>query len=155
MLAALAAGDDAGATRGYPPSAGSPAARQAASDWMARRFGVSVDPGLVALCIGTKELVAGLPHWLHLRDPSRDTVLYPELAYPTYEMGALLAGLRAVPVPVDEDSASGFPRTPSARKTQPRALVLVGQQPRQPGRATRRPGRRGSLGPPTGRARGQ
>jgi aspartate/methionine/tyrosine aminotransferase len=56
----------------------------------------------VALCIGTKELVAGLPGWLRLRDPSRDTVLYPALAYPTYEMGALLAGLRPVAVPVDE-----------------------------------------------------
>ena len=37
---------------------------------------------------------------VHLRDPSRDTVLYPAVAYPTYEMGAILAGLRAVPVPV-------------------------------------------------------
>jgi len=38
-----------------------------------------------------------------LRDPSRDVVLYPAVAYPTYEMGALLAGLRPVPVPVDDD----------------------------------------------------
>ena len=49
----------------------------------------------------TKELVASLPHHLSLRDRSRDTVLYPELSYPTYAMGALLAGLRAVPVKVD------------------------------------------------------
>ena len=34
-----------------------------------------------------------MPHWLRLRTPDRDTVLYPELAYPTYEMGALLAGV--------------------------------------------------------------
>ena len=57
VMAALAAGDDGGATRGYPSSAGSPAVRQAAVDWMARRFGVNVDPALVALCIGTKEFV--------------------------------------------------------------------------------------------------
>jgi len=101
VLEAMAAADDAGATRGYPSSAGSASARQAVADWMDWRFGANVDPGLVALCIGTKELVAGMPAWLHLRDPSRDTVLYPELSYPTYEMGALLAGLRAVPVPVD------------------------------------------------------
>ena len=31
----------------------------------------------VIACVGTKELVASLPHLLHLRDPSRDTVLYP------------------------------------------------------------------------------
>jgi aspartate/methionine/tyrosine aminotransferase len=46
--------------------------------------------------------VAGLPHWLRLRDPSKDTVLYPAIAYPTYEMGAILARCRAVPVPVDD-----------------------------------------------------
>jgi succinyldiaminopimelate transaminase len=101
VLDALAAADEGGATRGYPSSAGSLAARRAIVDWMAGRLGVDVDPGQVALCIGTKELVAGLPAWLHLRDPWRDTVLYPELAYPTYAMGALLAGLRPVPVPVD------------------------------------------------------
>jgi aspartate/methionine/tyrosine aminotransferase len=39
---------------------------------------------------------------LKLRDPSRDTVLYPAISYPTYEMGALLAGCRAVPVPLGE-----------------------------------------------------
>jgi len=103
VLASLAAGDDDGAARGYPPSAGTAAARQAAAQWMAGRLGVNVPPDAIAVCIGTKELVAGLPAWLHLRDPSRDTVLYPALAYPTYEMGALLAGLRAVAVPVGDD----------------------------------------------------
>src|SRR5204862_244880 len=37
-----------------------------------------------------------------LRDPQRDTVLYPAVSYPTYAMGALLAGCRAVPIAVDE-----------------------------------------------------
>ena len=40
---------------------------------------------------------------LHRRDPSRDTVLYPAVSYPTYAMGAELAGCRAVPVPLDDD----------------------------------------------------
>lgn len=91
-----------GAERGYPPSIGTAALREAASGWFERRFGVSVDPGHVAACIGTKELVAALPHWLHLRTPDRDTVLYPSVSYPSYAMGAQLAGCRAVPVPVDE-----------------------------------------------------
>jgi succinyldiaminopimelate transaminase len=92
-----------GAERGYPSSLGSPAYREAAAGWLARRFGVEVDPATqLASCIGTKELVGGLPHWLHLRHPDRDVVLYPELSYPTYEMGALLAGVRPVPVPVDD-----------------------------------------------------
>lgn len=90
------------AATGYPPSIGTPGYRESAAAWVDRRFGVPVTPDEVIACIGTKELVASLPHHLALRDPSRDTVLYPAVAYPTYAMGATLAGLRAVPVPVDE-----------------------------------------------------
>jgi len=90
-----------GAERSYPLSIGTPAFRRAAADWMARRLGVTVDPAHVAACIGTKELVAGLPHWLRLRTPERDTVLYPAVSYPSYAMGATLAGCRAVAIPVD------------------------------------------------------
>jgi aspartate/methionine/tyrosine aminotransferase len=52
--------------------------------------------------MGTKELVAGIPHWLRLRSPHLDTVLYPAVSYPTYAMGATLAGCRAIAVPVDD-----------------------------------------------------
>jgi succinyldiaminopimelate transaminase len=86
-----------GAERGYPPSIGTVAYREAAADWMARRLGVVVDPSALAACVGTKELVAGMPQWLRLRRPDLDTVLYPEISYPTYAMGATLAGCRAVP----------------------------------------------------------
>jgi succinyldiaminopimelate transaminase len=99
VLAALAR---SGTERSYPPSVGVPAYREAAAGWFERRLGVQVDPAQVGACIGTKELVAGLPHWLRLRDPSRDTVLYPAVSYPSYAMGATLAGCRAVPVPVDD-----------------------------------------------------
>jgi succinyldiaminopimelate transaminase len=99
VIAALAG---SGAERGYPPSIGTAAFREAASAWLDRRLGSTVPPTQIGACIGTKELVAGLPQWLRLRDPSRDTVLYPAISYPTYEMGATLAGCRAVAVPVDE-----------------------------------------------------
>ncbi|WP_229023149.1 aminotransferase class I/II-fold pyridoxal phosphate-dependent enzyme [Actinomarinicola tropica] len=99
----VAALGGSGAERGYPPSIGSAAYREAAAAWVERRLGASVAPSQVGACIGTKELVAGMPHWLRLRDPSRDTVLYPEISYPTYEMGAVLGGCRAVPVAVDDD----------------------------------------------------
>lgn len=91
-----------GAERGYPPSIGSAPFRQAALSWLARRFGVDIALDAVAACIGTKELVTGLPHWLHLRRPDRDTLLYPAVSYPSYAMGAVLAGCRAVPVPLDD-----------------------------------------------------
>jgi succinyldiaminopimelate transaminase len=86
-----------GAERGYPPSVGTEALRRAAAGWLQRRFGAEVDPAHVAACVGTKELVAGVPHWLRLRTPDRDTVLYPAVSYPSYAMGAMLAGCRAVP----------------------------------------------------------
>jgi len=92
-----------GSERGYPASIGSSTYRGAAAGWLERRLGAVVDPddGLAA-CIGTKEFVAGLPHLLRLRTPDRDTVLYPAVSYPSYAMGATLAGCRAVPVPVDD-----------------------------------------------------
>ena len=90
-----------GAERMYPTSVGSPAFRQAASGWIERRFGIAGVP--VGACVGTKELVVGLPAWLKLRRPDRDTVLYPAVSYPSYAMGALLAGLRAVPVAMDDE----------------------------------------------------
>lgn len=99
VVEALASSD---AERGYPASIGSPAYREAAAAWMERRLGVVVPPQQIAACVGTKEFVASLPQYLRLRHPAKDTVLFPELAYPTYEMGAILAGCRAVPVPVDE-----------------------------------------------------
>ncbi len=89
-----------GAERGYPPSVGSAELRSAVHDWMARRFDVEVPSEQIAACIGTKEFVGTLPQWLRLRRPDLDTVLYPAISYPTYEMGATLAGCRAVPVPM-------------------------------------------------------
>lgn len=94
-------GDREGTARGYPPSIGTLELRTAIMEWTARRLGVTITLDSLAVCVGTKEFVATTPQWLHLRRPDRDTVLYPSIAYPTYEMGALLAGLRAVPVPVD------------------------------------------------------
>ncbi len=97
VLAAMAA---SGTERGYPTSPGSEAFRGAAARWILRRFGVTVDPRhQVAACVGTKEFVASAAQYLHLRTPGRDTVLYPAVSYPTYAMGALLSGCRAVPVP--------------------------------------------------------
>jgi len=93
VIAALAG---SGAERGYPPSVGSIAYREAAAGWIARRHGVAISPDALAACVGTKEFVASTPQYLRLRSPGRDTVLHPALAYPTYAMGATLAGCRAV-----------------------------------------------------------
>ncbi len=78
---------------GYPTTVGTLAFREAAVAALERRYavsGISVDAILPA--IGTKEMIAWLPTLLGLG--SDDLVVIPELAYPTYEVGALLAGAR-------------------------------------------------------------
>lgn len=89
--------------RTYPPSIGLPEFRRAASGWIERRFNVAVDPSNIGATVGAKEFVAGLPQFLKLRSPDRDTVLYPAVSYPSYKMGAVLAQCRAVAVAVRED----------------------------------------------------
>ncbi|UNX55675.1 succinyldiaminopimelate transaminase [Georgenia sp. TF02-10] len=87
---------------GYPQTVGTLALREAITGWFARRRRV---PGLgvdaVLPTIGSKELVALLPTLLGL-GPG-DLVLHPATAYPTYDVGARLAG--ATPVPVGPDPA--------------------------------------------------
>ncbi len=91
-----------GSERSYPPSIGTLEFRTAAANWLNRLVGTDLGPDHVRATIGSKEFVAGLPQWLKLRDPERDTILYPAVSYPSYAMGATLAGCRAVPVPVDD-----------------------------------------------------
>ena len=80
---------------GYPATVGLTATRQAAVDWLSRRHGVTgLDVDGVLPVIGTKELIAALP--THLGLGAGDLVVFPELAYPTYAVGAALAGARSV-----------------------------------------------------------
>ena len=82
---------------GYPPTAGTAGLRAAAASWLARCHDVHVDPDSVLPVIGTKEFIAWLPVMLGLG--AGDSVLFPALAYPTYDIGARLAG--AAPVATD------------------------------------------------------
>ena len=126
-LDALARGEG---VRGYPPSIGSLDLRQAVQQWEKDTFGAEVPLDGVAICVGTKEFVAGVPQWCHLRNPDRDTILYPAVSYPTYEMGARLAGLRAVPVPVDGSWRLDLDRVTPADAE--RALLLWVNSPGNP-----------------------
>lgn len=81
---------------GYPQVWGTPDLREAIAAWFQRRRNAAgVDPDGVMPVVGSKELVAWLPTLLGL-GPG-DTVGFPELAYPTYDVGARLAG--ATPKP--------------------------------------------------------
>jgi succinyldiaminopimelate transaminase len=97
---ALAAASDA---PGYPLTYGTPDLREAVTAWFARRRGVELDPDGVLPTIGSKELVAWLPTLLGLG--AGDIVVHPEVAYPTYAVGARLAG--AEPVAADGTAQLG------------------------------------------------
>lgn len=85
----------AGSSSGYPATAGTAQLRDSAVAALARRFGITGLTGADVLpVIGSKELIAWLPTLLGL-GPS-DVVVVPELAYPTYDVGALLAGARVL-----------------------------------------------------------
>lgn len=89
---ALAAASDA---PGYPTTHGTPALRQAIADWYARRRNTTgLDPAHVMPTVGSKEMVAWLPLLLGLG--AGDVVVRPLVAYPTYDIGARLAGATAV-----------------------------------------------------------
>jgi succinyldiaminopimelate transaminase len=94
---------------GYPVTVGLPETRQAVVDWLSRRFGVT-GLGLdgVLPTIGSKELIAGLPTFLGL-GPG-DLVVQPQTAYPTYEVGAALAGAEIV---ASDSLLALGPRTPA------------------------------------------
>ena len=119
-----------GAERGYPPSIGSLELRSAVQSWIGRRFDIEVPAGQIAACIGTKEFVGTLPQWLKLRCPDLDTVLFPAISYPTYAMGATLAGCRAVAVPMSP--TGGLQLDAIDPSDAARALVLWVNSPANP-----------------------
>lgn len=89
---ALARATDAHA---YPQTVGTPALREAIVDWFERRRGVrGLTVANVLPTIGSKELVALLPFMLGLGEG--DIVVHPRAAYPTYAIGAAIAGATAV-----------------------------------------------------------
>ena len=80
---------------GYPTTHGTDELRSAVSRWFARRRGVDgLDPKDILPTVGSKELVAWLPTLLGLG--AGDVVVRPTVAYPTYDIGAELAGATAV-----------------------------------------------------------
>lgn len=93
---------------GYPSTAGTAELRAAAAGALRRRYGITgLADDAVLPVIGTKELIAWLPTLLGLG--ADDAVVVPELAYPTYDVGARLVGTQVIRA----DSLTQIgPRTP-------------------------------------------
>ena len=80
---------------GYPFTAGTAALRHAIVAYLRRRWEADdLAPDATLPVIGTKELVAWLPTLLGLGPD--DLVVYPAMAYPTYLVGATIAGCQAI-----------------------------------------------------------
>ncbi|MGB3011181.1 MAG: succinyldiaminopimelate transaminase [Mycobacterium sp.] len=85
----------ASAAPGYPATAGTGELRAAVVAALGRRYGITgLAEDAVLPVIGTKELIAWLPTLMGLG--TDDIVVVPELAYPTYEVGARLAGSQVI-----------------------------------------------------------
>ena len=79
----------------YPVTAGTKELQEAIRNWAINHLGASGDFDVLPV-IGSKELVAWLPTLLQSQK-----VIYPEIAYPTYLVGALLAQSEPIAVGVD------------------------------------------------------
>ena len=86
---------DSSNSPGYPLTAGTTELRDQIKKWAVERLGAKGDFDVLPL-IGSKELVAWLPTILETKK-----VLIPEIAYPTYHVGALIAKASSIPVDVD------------------------------------------------------
>ena len=91
ITSALAAAANA---PGYPTAAGLIELRQAWASWAKRITSADLTVDQVVPSIGSKEIVAWLPIVFGLDKNS--TVAIPELAYPTYAVGALMAHAKFV-----------------------------------------------------------
>jgi len=92
-------------TRGYPKAEGLPELRVAIAGWLARRFGVSVDPDTeVVPTLGSKEAIFSFAQVVVDPGRGKDTVLVTEPGYPVPERGALFARARVVHVPLREEN---------------------------------------------------
>jgi len=95
----------------YPATAGEPALREAFAQWLARRYGLQVDPATQMLpVLGSREALFALAQTVVNRpdnaaDP-KPLVVCPNPFYQIYEGAALLAG--AEPYFVASDAARNF-----------------------------------------------
>jgi succinyldiaminopimelate transaminase len=89
---------------GYPAAVGLPELREAVAAWVARRFGVALDPDeQVIPTLGSKEAIYSFVQVVLDGPGGRDTVVVTEPGYPVPGRGAAFAGARVVELPLRED----------------------------------------------------
>jgi succinyldiaminopimelate transaminase len=117
---------------GYPPTIGTPALQDTCVGWLNRSLDVQVTADAILPVIGSKEFIAQLPTLLGFT--SDNTVAIPSIAYPTYAVGAAVAGCRVV----DSDAGADLtwvnsPSNPTGEVLPPAALREVVARVRRSG----------------------
>ncbi len=91
----------------YPPNDGAPELLCAITDWVARRFGVNLDPATQVMALnGTREGLynAAMALCPEQKQGKRSVVLIPNPFYQVYMIAAMSAGAEPVFVPAGEDT---------------------------------------------------
>ena len=97
---ALSSASDA---HGYPATVGTVELREAIVSWYRRRRGVELGQNNVLPTIGSKEFITTLPLVLGLG--AGDVIVYPQVSYPSYAIGAEVVHANAVA----EDDPKNWP----------------------------------------------
>jgi aspartate/methionine/tyrosine aminotransferase len=133
-----------GSERGYPASAGSPALRRAAAV-AERRFGCRSVPGSVAACVGTKELVASVPHSSPAPPRARHRAV-PRGVLPDLRHGGRAGRLPGRAGAAAPGRSGGLDLEAIAETDAGRALVLWSNSPSNPTGGPGRPGAEAAWG---------
>jgi acetylornithine aminotransferase len=93
--------DNLGERSSYPLAEGLPELRAAAAAWVARRFGVQLDPDReIVPTYGSKEAIFSLAHVLVDSASEKRLVVTTEPGYPVPERGATFAGADTLALPL-------------------------------------------------------
>src|SRR6266446_1605217 len=111
-------------THRYPQAKGIPKFRKTVAGWMAKRFGISLDPDReVTALIGSKEGIAHLA--MAVLNPN-DGVLVGDPAYPAHFNGVILAGgeVHSIPLKAENDFLPELEKIPEKVARSSKLLFL-------------------------------
>jgi aspartate/methionine/tyrosine aminotransferase len=114
---------------GYTPSTGILAVREAVAADLAKRYGVTVSPDLVAVVPGGK--VTMFMAILMFGESGAD-ILYPDPGFPIYRSMIEYTGARPVPVPIREQNGFAFSAEETLALITPATRLLILNSPANP-----------------------
>jgi aspartate/methionine/tyrosine aminotransferase len=114
---------------GYTPANGIPQLREAVVRDLSRRYGVTVDPGLVLVVPGGK--VTMFFAIMMFGRPGVE-IMYPNPGFPIYESTIRFSGATAVPIPLLEDKGFAFSADDVLSRITPRTRLIIINSPANP-----------------------